>query len=99
MSCLGHIYETGGWEDDKTGKFYPLVKKNLEIALPLYTKAAELGDELALNFQGAHLFNVSKNEGAAVEMFKKATSSGKCARALNNLGLCFEFGISVQADL
>jgi len=36
MSCLGHIYEIGGWEDDKTGKFYPLVKKNIEVALPLY---------------------------------------------------------------
>jgi hypothetical protein len=61
----------------------------LEIALPLYTKAAESDDELALNFLGAYQFNVSKNESAAAEMFKKATSSGKCARALNNLGLCF----------
>ncbi len=71
----------------------------MEIALPLYTKAAELGDELGLNFLGAYKFNVNKNESAAVEMFKKAAASAKCARALNNLGLCFEFGISVQADL
>jgi hypothetical protein len=33
---LGHIYEIGGFEDDKTGKHYPLVKKAMDKALPLY---------------------------------------------------------------
>lgn len=36
LSRLGHIYESGGFEDERSGNFYPLVKKNLEKALPLF---------------------------------------------------------------
>lgn len=36
LSRLGHIYESGGFEDEKTGKFYPLVKKNMDKAIPLF---------------------------------------------------------------
>ena len=57
MSFLGHLYDKGGWDNEKTGNFYPLVKRNLELALQLYKKAADLGDEFAMNFLGAHLFN------------------------------------------
>jgi len=35
-SELGHIYETGGYEDVKTGRFYPILKKNMEKALACY---------------------------------------------------------------
>jgi len=27
QATIGHIYEIGGYEDWKTGKFYPMVKK------------------------------------------------------------------------
>ena len=32
ISQLGHIYESGGFEDEKTGLFYRLVKRNREKA-------------------------------------------------------------------
>ena len=32
ITQLGHIYETGGYEDEKTGLFYALVRKNREKA-------------------------------------------------------------------
>ena len=45
LTQMGHIYETGGYEDEKTGYFFPLVKRNLEKALSLYSRAATQGDE------------------------------------------------------
>ena len=32
ITSLGHIYETGGFEDEKTGLFYTLVRKNMDRA-------------------------------------------------------------------
>jgi TPR repeat protein len=42
---------------------------------------------------GAYAYNVKRNENEAEAFFRKAAQSGKCARALNNLALCFENGI------
>ena len=53
ITQLGHIYETGGYEDDQTGLFYPLVRKNWETAQKYYMQAAHLGDEGGMNFYGA----------------------------------------------
>jgi len=46
-----------------------------------------------LNFLGAHAYNINNNGNEAVSYFRKAAASGKCARALNNLALCFENGV------
>ena len=57
VTQLGHIYETGGYEDEKSGLFYPLVKKNKERAQSYYVRAAGSGDEGGVNFLGAFQFN------------------------------------------
>jgi len=93
MAQMGHIYEIGGYEDEKSGKFYPLVKPNIEEAITLYKSASNSDNELALNFLGAHAFNNEKNMELSVENFRKASESEKCGRAMNNLGMCFEIGI------
>jgi TPR repeat protein len=99
MAQLGHIYETGGFEDENNGRFYPLVKKNIEEAIILYKSASNSDNELALNFLGAHAFNNEKDMDLAVENFRRAAESERCGRALNNLGMCFEIGIgSAQQD-
>ena len=99
VTCLGHIYEIGGYECEKTGRFYSLTKRNLEKAIPLYEQAAGHGDELAMNFLGAYFFNVKDNAVEAVRYFRQASTSGNCARALNNLALCFEHGVATQQDI
>lgn len=53
ITQLGHIYETGGFEDEKSGLFYPLVRKNKEKAQSYYIKSASMGDEGGINFLGA----------------------------------------------
>lgn len=60
LARLGHIYESGGYEDEKTGKFYPLLKKNIDKALPFFQKATDFGNENAINFLGAYYFNIKK---------------------------------------
>ena len=56
LATLGHIYETGGYEDEKTGKFFHLLKKNIEKAMPLYAQAAEKhGSETAFNLSLIHI--------------------------------------------
>ena len=93
VTQLGHIYETGGYEDEKTGLFYPLVKKNKEKALTLYTRGAALGEEGSMNFLGVLQFNSqSTNREQSVALIRKAAESGNNARALNNLSICFEHG-------
>jgi len=37
-------------------------------------------------------FNHEKNFSQAVKYFKLAAANGKSARAMNNLGICFETG-------
>ena len=56
-------------------------------------RAATLGDESGLNFLGAYQFNdVPSNRDQGVALFRKASQSGNCPRALNNLAICFERG-------
>lgn len=57
ITHLGHIYETGGYEDEKIGHFYTLVNKNMDRAQSLYVRAAALGDEGGLNYLGAFYFS------------------------------------------
>lgn len=89
---LGYIFETGGITDERTNKFIPLIKKNIEKARELYQASADQGCSNGLNYLGSLSFNLDKNFPAAVEYFKKATQSENCPRALNNLGICFEIG-------
>ena len=49
---------------------------------------------LAMNALGSLFYNDLKDFGQAVEWFKKASEKG-CARSLNNLGSCYEFGHGV----
>ena len=63
---------------------------DLNKAHDLYQRAADLGDSLAKNYLGSFYFNHSKEYEKAVNLFRQASD---CARAQNNLGLCFEQGL------
>lgn len=67
---------------------------NLDKAFNLYQKAAASGDSLAQNYLGSFYFNHKQDYEKAVRLFRQASASGKCERALNNLGMCFEQGIA-----
>lgn len=58
----------------------------------MFQRAAELGSENAINFLGAYYFNITKELQRGVDCFRRAAKSENCARALNNLGICFEKG-------
>jgi len=58
----------------------------------LFEKAAQLGNENAINFMGAYHYNVKRDVQRGVDCFRRAARSQNCARALNNLGICFEKG-------
>lgn len=60
VTILGTIYDSGGFTDEKSGQFYPLVRRNTDLAVEMYAKAASSGDDDALNYIGAFHFN--KNE-------------------------------------
>jgi TPR repeat protein len=92
MRELGQVFEKGGLREGEYGPFIKLVEVDLIKALALYEKAAELNDQLTLNYLGAYHFNVTRDLNKAVKLFKKASENGKCSRALNNLGLCYEIG-------
>jgi TPR repeat protein len=92
VAQLGQIYESGGYEDEKTGRFFPLVRRNQEKALQLFKKAAEKGNENAINFLGAYFFNVTKEVQRGVDCFRRAAKTENCARSLNNIAICFEKG-------
>eukprot|EP00347_Sterkiella_histriomuscorum_P001396 403372196 len=94
MREVGFIYEKGGMiEGEKPGKFILLVDKDSKKALEYYQKAANLGDELAMNFIGSYYFNHTKDFDKAFKYFRQACQSGKCERAFNNLAHCFEQGV------
>jgi TPR repeat protein len=46
-----------------------------------------------MNFLGSYHFNYTKDYAKAVQCFREAAEKGTCARALNNLGICFELGV------
>ena len=50
-----------------------------------------------MNALGSLFYNDLKDFSQATEWFKKASEKG-CARSLNNLGICYEFGHGVQVD-
>lgn len=51
-----------------------------------------------MNTLGSLFYNELKDFNQASEWFRKAAERG-CARALNNLGICYEFGQGVEADM
>ena len=55
------------------------------------------GHELAMNALGTLFYNEQKDYSQASEWFRKAAERG-CARALNNLGICYELGQGVETD-
>lgn len=50
-----------------------------------------------MNALGTIFYNELHDYNQAAEWFKKASEKG-CTRALNNLGICYEFGKGVQRD-
>ena len=92
LTELGHVYETGGLADEKSGKFHKLTKQNLEKAKELYVEAADRGCELAQNYLGSYYFNHEHNLKLAVKYFKLASEKDTTGRALNNLAICFQMG-------
>jgi len=96
---LGFVYERGGLEEGlDSGRFVALVDVDLDKAQDFYGKAANQGDELALNYLGSFYFNHFADHEKAVSLFREACKSRKCGRALNNLGLCFEQGVGGVAQ-
>ncbi len=51
-----------------------------------------------MNALGSLLYNESKDYNQAAIWFKKAAAQGG-QRALNNLGICYEFGHGVEVDM
>ena len=92
LTELGHVYETGGLADEKSGKFHKLTKISLEKAKELYLEASDRGCELAQNYLGSYFFNHEDNLKLAVKYFKLAAEKGTSGRALNNLAICYELG-------
>ncbi len=81
----------------KLGEYYQKgieVERNIQLAIRKYEEAAAEGHVLAMNALGSLFYNDLKDFGQAVEWFKKASEKG-CARSLNNLGSCYEFGHGV----
>ena len=65
----------------------------MDRAQSLYIRASALGDEGGLNYLGAFQFiSGTGNQDQGIANFRKAAESGTCARALNNLAICFENG-------
>lgn len=93
LTELGQIYEIGGIKDAKTGRIRKLTKKSIQKAKEHYQEAADLGCELAKNYLGQISFNYDKNFYKAFNYFKEASQSGKCAKALYNLAICYELGV------
>ena len=50
-----------------------------------------------MNALGSLFFNERKEYEQAIEWFKKASERGY-TRAINNLGICYEFGYGVERD-
>jgi TPR repeat protein len=50
-----------------------------------------------MNALGTLFYNELKDYSQASEWFRKAAERG-CARALNNLGVCYELGQGVEVD-
>lgn len=84
----------------KLGEFYQKgieVEKSIKQAIRKYEEAAAEGHVLSMNALGSLYYNEIKDPYQAAEWFKKASEKG-CTRALNNLGICYEFGHGVEVD-
>ena len=90
---MGHIYETGGIRDFRTGKIHKLTNVRIEKARELFKEAADQDCRLAQNYLGCLFFNHDKDFMSAIKHFKQAAQGGKCAQAFNNLGICYEVGL------
>jgi len=82
ITKLGYLHEKG--------IFYPVDKNK---AISLYELASEKGNSLAINYLGAYYFGLREYE-KAVDYFCKSANLN-CARAANNLGICYENGYGV----
>ena len=97
LTKLGYMYEQGIY-----------YKEDKKEAAKYYTRAAEQGDALAINYLGLYYYKQGLDPGTAeqsrdrflqkgAELFKKSRELG-CARAANNLGMCYEQGAGVEKD-
>jgi len=98
LTKLGYMHEKGIY-----------YRKDMNNAIAHYTKAVQKGDPLAMNYLGLHYYRLiydketpehlrEKYKHKACELFKKSKDLG-CARAANNLGMCYEQGVGVEKDL
>eukprot|EP01022_Parablepharisma_sp_SALTPOND_P020236 TRINITY_DN3627_c0_g1_i1.p1 TRINITY_DN3627_c0_g1~~TRINITY_DN3627_c0_g1_i1.p1 ORF type:complete len:706 (-),score=99.15 TRINITY_DN3627_c0_g1_i1:1812-3929(-) len=96
LTKLGYMHEQGIY-----------YQKDIGRAIEYYTKAAQRGDFLAINYLGLHYYKMAQSADESVrrkyyqkaaELFKKSKELG-CARAANNLGMCYEQGTGVEKDL
>lgn len=74
------------------------VEKNLQKAIDFYQEAAYNKHEKSMNALGSLFYNELKEYSQAAEWFRNAASHG-CPRALNNLGICYEFGHGIEVDM
>ena len=73
------------------------MEKNIGLAVRKYEAPAAEGHVLAMNALGSLFYNDLKDHKQAGEWFRKASEKG-CARSLNNMATCFEFGHGVPVD-
>ena len=83
---LGYFYENG-----------IEVNKDVEKAIKLYYEASEDQEPIAKNFIGLFFFK-NGNHRLAYDFFKQSADVG-VARALNNLGICYEYGYGVEKNI
>lgn len=86
---LGQRYENGNG-----------VEQNAELAFEMYSRAAELGDEVGKTFYGFCLlrgFGTEQNQEKAIECFQEAAEAG-FPLAIHMLGECYGEGRGVPVD-
>lgn len=78
-------------------KTFKWLLENTKKQQLMYLKHFKLykGHEVAMNALGALFYNELKDYNQASEWFRKAVERG-CARALNNLGICYELGHGIE---
>lgn len=85
----------------KIGQYYQFgfgkVQKNLQSAIRHYDSASSDGHVESMNALGSLFFNELKEYDQAAVWYKQAAERG-FTRAINNLGICYEFGYGVDKD-
>ena len=104
LTNLQQVAETGDvWGMFFYARLYALsdsVKRNYELAVEYYTKAANAGCAYAMNNLGICYEQgegINQDYAQAVKWYRKAADAGN-AVAMNNLGYCYEQGEGINQD-